>query len=89
MLLEGSNTGVIVDAVGAAVGPRLITELDSPGAVPELETTSKEELLGSCSLAGILAGIVNSNIELPAIDPVEGKTGGAVGFRTILLTCED
>jgi hypothetical protein len=88
MLLEGSNTGVVVDAMGGAVGPRLIMELDSPGAVAKLETTSKEELLGSCSLAGILAGIVDSSVELPEINPVEERTGGAVGFRTMLLTCE-
>lgn len=89
MLLEGSITGVVVDAMGGAVGPRLIMELDSPGSVARLETTSKEELLGSCSLAGILVGIVDPSVELPAIDSVEERTGGAVGFRTMLLTSED
>lgn len=85
MLLEGSITGVVVDAMGGAVGPRLTIELDNPGEVAKLETTSKEELLGGCSLAGI----VDPSVELPAIDSVEERKGGAVGFRTMLLTSED
>jgi hypothetical protein len=84
MLLEGSNTGVVVDVIGGAVGPRLTTELDSSEATSELETISNEELLGNCSLAGI----VNPSVELLAIDSVEERTGGAVGFRIMLLTCE-
>jgi hypothetical protein len=31
---------------------------------------------------------VDSSVELPEINPVEERTGGAVGFRTMLLTCE-